>query len=109
VSSYRDRPKRANSSLENSRKSQKSIGSISKRNSSQDLSEKRSELGSSENVNNTSVLSWLNGSFMSMRSGKSSMSRSITGVDCYCKYRDKYNQYKAETTSLKNQLEIIKS
>lgn len=37
------------------------------------------------------------------------MSRSITGLDCYCKYREKYNQYKAETTSLKNQLEIIKS
>ena len=86
-------------SLENSRRSMKSIGS--RRNSSEEKD--KGDLGSIDNIN-TSALSWLNGSFMSIKSGKSSMSRSITGMECYCKYREKYTQYKAETSSLKNQL-----
>lgn len=62
----------------------KSIGS--RRGSSEDKDKDKVELGSIDNIN-TSALSWLNGSFMSIKSGRSSMSRSITGMECYCKYR----------------------
>jgi hypothetical protein len=69
--------------LENSRRSMKSIGS--KRGISEEKDKEKDKIDL-DNIN-TSALSWLNGSFMSIKSGKSSMSKSITGMDCYCKYR----------------------
>ena len=48
------------------------------------------------------VLSWLNKSFFSFKSGKSS--KVSGGEDCLCGYREKYNQYKYQSISLKNQL-----
>ncbi len=69
-----------------------------KRSLSSDRDEKRSENG------NFSVISLLNGSFFTMKSGKSSRKDSVNGGECFCKYRERYTHYKCESISFKNQL-----
>lgn len=65
---------------------------------SSERDEKKSDNG------NFSVMSMLNGSFFTLKSGRSSGKDSVNGGECYCKYREKYNHYKCESISLKNQV-----